>query len=99
MPMPLDFSYYSVVMGVCQSDSVNNSMRLFNQILSLAPVPAFFVGFLFSINNPSAEICGSMSWEMPVMWILMSIAHVPPWIMWYQQRQYQKVKVFPEKQQ
>ena len=38
-------------------------------------------------------------WEMPLMWIIMAFAHVSPWLMWYQQKKYQKVKVFPEKQQ
>jgi len=74
-------------------------MRFWNQFFSLAPAPAFFIGFLFSINNPITVICGSMPWEMPVMWILMCAAHIPSWLMWYQQRKYQKVKVFPEKQQ
>ncbi len=74
-------------------------MRKINQFFSLAPAPVFFIGFLYSINNPSTDICGSMPWEMPVMWIVMSLAHVSPWLMWYQQRRYQKVKVFPEKQQ
>lgn len=74
-------------------------MRFWNQFFSLAPAPVFFAGFLFSINNPMTDICGAMSWEMPLMWILMSAAHASPWLMWYQQKKYQKVKVFPEKQQ
>jgi hypothetical protein len=77
-------------------------MRRINLFFSLAPSPIFFVGFLWSLYNTNqmqSAMCGGSHWEMPVMWFVMSMAHLSAWLMWYQQKRYQKIKVFPEKQQ
>lgn len=68
-------------------------MRTLNTLLSLTPAPVFLLGGIVS------AITTHHGWEMPLMWFVMAFAHTAPWVMWYQQRQYQKVKVFPEKQQ
>ena len=51
------------------------------------------------MNHMQSTMCGGSYWEMPVMWFVMSMAHFGSWLMWYQQKQYQKIKVFPDKQQ
>jgi predicted Rossmann-fold nucleotide-binding protein len=43
-------------------------------------------------------ICGTAN-EMFVMWIIMAVAHVSPWIMYLEQRRYRKIQHFPHKQQ
>jgi hypothetical protein len=77
-------------------------MRKVNLFFSLAPSPLFFLGFLWSLynmNHMQSTMCGGSHWEMPVMWLVMSVAHISTWLMWYQQRRYQKINVFPDKQQ
>lgn len=59
-------------------------MRYLYQVLSLAPAPVFFAGFLYSVSNPPA-LCTSFPYEMPVMWLVMSLAHAVPWLLFYQQ--------------
>jgi hypothetical protein len=57
-------------------------MRTFNQFLSLAPAPLFAIGALYSVLNPS--MCGNY-YEMTAMWCIMALAHVTPWLLFYQQ--------------
>jgi len=73
-------------------------MRKINLFFSLAPAPMFLIGFIMSLYfGPS--LCGSFVWEMPVMWFIMCIAHVSPWLIYWQQRKFQKFQTFPDKQQ
>jgi len=57
-------------------------MRRLNQFLSLAPMPLFVAGAVYSIIHPS--MCGNY-YEMPIMWAVMALAHLAPWFMFYQQ--------------
>ena len=59
-------------------------MRTLYTILSLAPAPLFFAGFLWSLLSPSLH-CGQ-DWQMPAMWFVMMLAHLTPWLLWRQQR-------------
>ena len=64
-------------------------MRLFYSTLTLAPAPLFLAGFVFSVFNIThTATCGSHSWEMPVMWFVMFLAHSVSWVMWLQQRNF-----------
>ena len=56
-------------------------MRTLYTIITLAPAPLFFLGFLYSVFAHMHH-----SWEMPLMWIIMSLAHLTPWILHWQQR-------------
>jgi hypothetical protein len=51
-------------------------------ILSLGAMPLFVAGAVYSVFNPS--ICGT-SYEMTAMWIIMALAHLTPWLLFYQQ--------------
>jgi hypothetical protein len=62
-------------------------MKLVYQILSLAPAPLFFVGFVYNIIQP-VSICGAWPYEMTVMWLVMALAHMTPWVIWLQQRNF-----------
>jgi hypothetical protein len=57
-------------------------MRTLNILLSLSPMPAFVAGAVYSVFNPG--LCGA-SYEMTAMWIIMALAHLAPWFMFYQQ--------------
>jgi hypothetical protein len=59
-------------------------MKLVYQTLSLAPAPLFLLGFLYSVLNPPA-VCAAFPYEMSVMWFVMSLAHLVPWLLFYQQ--------------
>ena len=61
-------------------------MRDLYKILSLAPAPAFFRGFVYSVFAPS-YICGT-DYAMSAMWAIMCLAHLTPWLMWWQQRDF-----------
>jgi hypothetical protein len=74
-------------------------MRMINTFFSLAPAPLFLMGFIYSMFSQDHSHMNHFEWEMPAMWLIMAAAHVTPWLMWYQQKQYQKIKVLPEKQQ
>jgi hypothetical protein len=70
-------------------------MRKIYQILSLAPAPLFFLGFIYSTYHvfTAPIMCHTghthhtwHQWEMPIMWLVMCLAHVTPWLLWLQQR-------------
>jgi hypothetical protein len=75
--------------GVCGSchSGVDILMRIIYQILTLAPAPLFFIGFLWNIFSPPA-ICGAFPYEMALMWFIMFSAHLTPWILFWQQRDF-----------
>ena len=73
-------------------------MKLINQIVSLAPTPLFFVGGVVSLLHMS-HTCGGFAWEMPIMWFVMSLAHVGNWIVFFERRRYVKLQQLPDKQQ
>jgi hypothetical protein len=73
-------------------------MRKINLFFSLAPAPTFLIGAIWSFTN-THHACGGLTWEMPVMWLVMALAHVSPWLMWWQQRKFQKFQTLPDKQQ
>jgi len=58
-------------------------MRILYTVLTLAPAPLFFLGFIYSIITPS-QICG-VDYSMSVMWLVMCLAHCTPWILRCQQ--------------
>ena len=60
-------------------------LRTVYTTLSLAPSPLFFLGFLWSVFNTPA-ICGAWPYEMALMWLVMSLAHLSPWLLRWQQR-------------
>ena len=60
-------------------------LRKLYPLLTLAPAPAFFIGFLFSVFNPPA-VCAAWPYEMAAMWFIMCLAHLTPWLLWFQQR-------------
>ena len=64
-------------------------MRYLYQFLNLAPAPLFFVGFLYSVINPPA-LCTAFPYEMALMWFIMTLAHLTPWIIWWQQRNFSR---------
>ena len=61
-------------------------MRILYTVLTLAPAPLFFAGFIYSVINPSPH-CGH-DFQMPAMWLIMSLAHCVPWILRWQQRNF-----------
>ena len=73
-------------------------MKLFNQILSLAPTPVFFIGGVYSWLNPG--ICGASAVisEMTVMWFVMSLAHASSWVIFWERQRY-KSQQLPDRQQ
>ena len=76
--MGLDFVYgASTAFGLI-------SMRALYTILSLAPAPLFFLGFVWSVYSPSPH-CGH-DFQMPAMWLIMSLAHCLPWLLRWQQK-------------
>ena len=56
------------------------SMKTLYQTLTLMPAPLFFLGFLYSL------VFGHHGGEMSIMWLVMGLAHVTPWLLWWQQR-------------
>lgn len=59
-------------------------MRQLHMFLSLAPAPLFALGLVWSFFDIYTG--HSHSWQMSVMWFVMALAHVTPWIIWRQQR-------------
>ena len=73
-------------------------MRKINLFFSLSPAPIFLIGSVLSYMH-TPNICNGMSLEMPIMWLVMSVAHISPWLMWWQQRKFQRFQTLPDKQQ
>jgi len=65
-------------------------MRRIYTLISLAPAPLFFMGLVYNIYGHfcHAHDHGNHSWEMTVMWAVMTMAHLSPWILWWQQRNF-----------
>jgi hypothetical protein len=61
-------------------------MRYLYQFLTLAPAPLFLLGFIYSLYAPS-QICGT-DYSMTVMWFIMALAHLTPWLLWWQQQHF-----------
>jgi hypothetical protein len=74
-------------------------MKKINLFFSLSPAPIFFIGAVLSYLYTHNNICGGFFLEMPIMWLVMSLAHISPWLMWWQQRKFQKFQTLPDKQQ
>ena len=53
-------------------------------ILTFAPAPVFFLGFVHSVIYP-ALLCGT-DYSMSAMWLLMTLAHLLPYIQWQEVR-------------
>ena len=62
-------------------------MRLIYTTLTLAPAPLFFLGFLYSVLHTPA-VCAVFPYEMSLMWFIMCLAHLTPWILWFQQQHF-----------
>jgi hypothetical protein len=60
-------------------------MRYLYQFLTLAPAPLFLAGAIYSVLHTPA-MCGAFPYEMALMWFVMTLAHVTPWILFFQQR-------------
>jgi hypothetical protein len=69
-------------------------MKNIYSILTLAPAPLFFLGFIVSVvslftgHEHSQHHFGLYALEMPAMWFIMTIAHVTPWLLWLKQRNF-----------
>ena len=74
-------------------------MRKINILFSLAPAPVFLIGAVFSYAYSHHSVCGGFTLEMPIMWLVMAAAHISPWLMWWQQRKFQRFQTRPDKQQ
>ncbi len=74
-------------------------MRKLNTFFSLAPAPTFLIGAIVSYVYSHHNSCGAFTLEMPIMWLIMAAAHVSPWLMWWQQRKFQRFQTRPDKQQ
>jgi hypothetical protein len=61
-------------------------MKTIYSVLTLAPAPLFLLGFIYSLYAPS-QICGT-DYSMTMMWGVMMIAHLTPWLLWWQQRNF-----------
>jgi hypothetical protein len=62
-------------------------MKLLYQALSLLPAPLFLAGAIYSVLHTPA-MCGAFPYEMTVMWFVMMLAHLTPWLIWWQQRDF-----------
>jgi hypothetical protein len=62
-------------------------MRTLYQLLSLAPAPLFFIGFLVNVFTVQG-MCSAWPYEMAFMWFVMMLAHTTPWILFWQQRDF-----------
>jgi len=58
-------------------------MRFLYTALTLCPAPLFFAGFVYSAFAPSHQ-CG-VDYSMTVMWFVMFLAHLTPWVLRAQQ--------------
>jgi hypothetical protein len=69
---------------VSPGDASKYMMRIFYHLVSLAPAPAFLLGFVFSVLHTPA-VCLAWPYEMALMWFVMFVAHTPAWILFLQQ--------------
>jgi hypothetical protein len=63
-------------------------MRIIYTLLALAPAPLFAILGVISLYTNHHSICTSGTWiipEMALMWWIMSLAHLTPWILKLQQ--------------
>jgi hypothetical protein len=74
-------------------------MRKLNTFFSLAPAPTFLIGAIISYVYSHHNFCSAFTLEMPIMWLIMAAAHISPWLMWWQQRKFQRFQTRPDKQQ
>jgi len=74
-------------------------MKNINLFFSLFPALVFLLGAAVSYAYSHHNLCGAFTLEMPIMWLIMAAAHVTPWLMWWQQRKFQKFQTLPDKQQ
>lgn len=76
-------------------------MKLVNTLISLLPAPLFYTGAVVSAFAPSSICTASWFgvWEMPLMWLVMGLAHTGNWIMWWERRRYVRYQTLPDKQQ
>ena len=51
---------------------------MMSQILNKSITPLCVILAALSYSNPSH--CGGLHLEMPLMWLVMALAHVQPWI-------------------
>ena len=49
------------------------------------PAPAFLIGLIHSLFTQQS-VCGSIDYSMTVMWALMFLAHLTPYIRWFEIR-------------
>ena len=61
-------------------------MKTIYSLLTLSPAVLFFLGFIYSLYAPSV-ICGT-DHSMTAMWFIMMLAHLTPWLIWWQQRNF-----------
>jgi hypothetical protein len=65
-------------------------MKLYHylkQLVIYTPAPIFFLFGVYSvIASQHNHMCGGSQWEMPLMWFLMSVSHLYPWIVYFEQQ-------------
>ena len=54
------------------------------RLLTYLPAPTFFIIGIYSLLYSHNHMCGSSSWEMPLMWFLMAITHSYPWVLYFE---------------
>jgi hypothetical protein len=59
-------------------------MKFWYTIVTLAPTPLFLLGFVYSLFTAAPQ-CGTSDYSMSAMWLIMALAHTPPWILRCQQ--------------
>lgn len=74
-------------------------MKNLYTVLSLVPAPLFLAFGLWSLFGNHSQVCSHFPYEMTIMWFVMFIAHLSPWIFWYQLRSYRPGQTLPVKQQ
>ena len=56
------------------------------QLILWFPAPVFLLGAVYSFWFTQEPICGSTSYTMTLMWLLMSLAHLGPYIRYWEVR-------------
>ena len=59
-------------------------MKIWYTVVTLAPTPLFLLGFVYSLFTHTPQ-CGTADYSMSAMWLIMALAHTPPWILRVQQ--------------